>query len=76
MNIIWIMYKFNRNKKNPFEQKLANFKVFYSQKLISQKLTECVNFWAKKLTLWERDTISLLLFYWKFTKEEVQCRNW
>ena len=27
------MYEFNRNKKNPFEQKLANFKIFWAQKL-------------------------------------------
>ena len=54
----WIKYKFNRNKKNQLEQRLANSKVFYSQKLISQKLTECVSFWAQKLTLWARDTIS------------------
>jgi hypothetical protein len=27
------MYEFNRNKKNTFEQKLANFKIFWAQKL-------------------------------------------
>ena len=25
LNMIWIMYEFNKNKKNPFEQKFANF---------------------------------------------------
>jgi hypothetical protein len=25
---------------------------------LGQKLTECVSFWAQKLTLWARDTIS------------------
>ena len=53
LNIIWIMYEFNRNKKNLFEQKLAHFTVFWIQ-----KLTECVSFWAQKLTLWAKDTIS------------------
>ena len=32
LNIVWIMYKSNRNKKNQFEQKLATFKVFWAQK--------------------------------------------
>jgi hypothetical protein len=40
--IIWIIYDFNRKKKNPSEQKLAHFKVF----------------WAQKLTLWMRDNIT------------------
>ena len=40
--MLWMMYEFNRNKKNPFEQNLAHFKVF----------------WIQKLTLWARDTIS------------------
>ena len=26
--MLWIMFDFNRNKKNPFEQNLAHFKVF------------------------------------------------
>ena len=34
LNMFWIMYDFNRNKKNPFEQILAHFKVFWAQKLI------------------------------------------
>ena len=37
------MYEFNRNEKNPIEQKLAHFKVY----------------WIQKLTLWARDTISV-----------------
>ena len=32
LNIVWIMYESNRNKKNQFEQKLATFKVFWAQK--------------------------------------------
>ena len=32
-NMLWIMYEFNKNKKNPFEQTLAHFKVFWIQKL-------------------------------------------
>ena len=62
--MLWIIYFFNRNNKNPFEQKLAHFEVFWAQKLTlwvsfwAQKLTECVSFWAHKLTLWARDTIS------------------
>ena len=41
--MLWIMLQFNRNKKNPFEQELAHFKVY----------------WDQKLTLWARDTISI-----------------
>jgi hypothetical protein len=33
VNMLWIMSEFNRNKKNPFEQKLAHIKVFWIQKL-------------------------------------------
>jgi hypothetical protein len=44
LNMLWIMCEFNRNKKNPFQQKLAHFEVFWSQ-----KLTACVSFWAQKL---------------------------
>ena len=33
LNMLWIMYEFIRNKKNPFEQKLAHFKIFWAQKL-------------------------------------------
>ena len=67
LNMLWIVYEFNRNKKNPFEHKLANFKVFWARKLIywvslwAQKLTECVSFWAQKMTLGARDAISLIL---------------
>ena len=57
MNMLWIMYEFNKNKKSPFEQNLAHFKVFWAQ-----KLTECVSFWAQKLTLWARDTISKIYY--------------
>ena len=53
-NIFWITYDFHRKKKNPFEQKLGNFIVFRAH-----KLSECVSFWARILTLWVRDTISL-----------------
>ena len=31
--MLWLMYEINRNKNNPFEQKLAHFKVFWIQKL-------------------------------------------
>ena len=37
--MLWIMYEFNRSKKNPFELKLAHFKNFWSHKLAS--------FWAE-----------------------------
>jgi hypothetical protein len=53
-----IMYEFNRNKKNQFENILAHFKIFWIQKLTlrvsfqAQKLRECVSLWAQKLTLW------------------------
>ena len=33
LNIIWIMFEFNRNNKNQFEQNLAQFEVFWAQKL-------------------------------------------
>jgi hypothetical protein len=42
----------NRNKKTPFDQKLAHFKFSWAQ-----KTGECVSFWAQKLTLWARATI-------------------
>ena len=60
--MLWITYDFNRNKNNPYEQKLAHFKVSWAQKLTkcvsfwAQTLTECVSFWAQKLTVWARDT--------------------
>jgi hypothetical protein len=41
LNKLWIMYEFNRNKKNAFEQKLTHFQ----------------SFWPQKLTLWARETI-------------------
>jgi hypothetical protein len=58
------MYEFNRIKKNPFEQKTANSKIFWGQKLTlwftfwPQKLTLWFGFWTQKLTLWARETIS------------------
>ena len=36
------MFELNQNKKNPFEQKLAHFKIFGARKL-------WVSFWARKL---------------------------
>ena len=33
LNMLWIMYEFIRNKKNPFEQKLAQFTIFWAQNL-------------------------------------------
>jgi hypothetical protein len=33
LNMLKIIYEINRNKKNPFVQKLAHFKVFWIQKL-------------------------------------------
>jgi hypothetical protein len=56
LNKLWIMYKFNRNKKNPFEQKLANFKIFRGQ-----KLTSWFSSWPQKLTLWARENISIII---------------
>ena len=57
--MICIMNELIRNYENPFEQKLAHFEFLCILKLISQKLTYCVSFWAQKLTLWARDTISM-----------------
>jgi hypothetical protein len=54
------MYEFNRNKNNPFEKKLAHFKIFWAQ-----KLTECVSLWAQKLTLWAEILYpELITFRW------------
>jgi hypothetical protein len=66
--MLWIMYEFNRNKKSPFEQKLAHFLIIGAQKVTwatfwAQKLTEYVSFWAQKLILWVRDTISRFSLY-------------
>ena len=53
--MIWIMYEFNRNKKNPFEHKLAHSKVCWVQKLTTPPLaslasqTECLT--HKDITL-------------------------
>ena len=50
--MLCIMYEYNRNKKNPLAR-MNHFKNFWAQKLI-----ECFSFWAQKMTLWARDTIS------------------
>ena len=63
LNIVCISNVFNRNNKNSFEQKLADLKVSSMQKLTFQKLTENVSFWAQKLLLWARDTISGVVFF-------------
>ena len=52
------MYEFNMNKKNPFEHKFAHFQIF-----LIRTLTEWVSFWAQKLKLWARDTISKNIKY-------------
>jgi hypothetical protein len=40
LNMLWIMYEFNRNKKNPFEQKSAHFIFFWAQKLTRDTISE------------------------------------
>ena len=47
LNRFWIIDEFNRNKKNPFEQKF-----FYFMNFWAQKLTLWFSFWTQKLTLW------------------------
>jgi hypothetical protein len=55
LNKLSIMYEFNRNKKNPFEQKLDPEIEYFCGK----KLTLWFSFWPHKLTLWARKTISV-----------------
>ena len=43
LNIVWIMYEFNRNKKNPFELKLAHFNISWIQKLTVSGPRNCQN---------------------------------